>query len=329
MSQLSPEPRETGFVQPSLGLYAVAVFDILGQSEQMMRATWPLSPDQDRKAAMRSFVDAAHGVHLVREAFAASYGHYRALIGQDPNMTQEQRARRIEFFSAEVRFLTFSDTVLAYVNLREDPTLVQGVYAILSTCATVFLVLLAAKIAMRGAVDVGLAYRLSDLSLQGSSGSGDDAVDVGYPYSVSEGEIYGPVLASVHRLESRVAQWPRVVLGDGLAQYIHMLMNPTEGVQLDARTRSASDAYMGLIERDVDGWPILDYLGRWQQAVYMRHRDPQNPEHGERDAYRFIKKQAKRFRDERNEKLAVRYNLTLQYFHSKAYLWPEMLDEQV
>lgn len=317
---------DSDLVQPPLGLYAVAAFDILGQSERLMRATWPLRPDQDRKDAMRSFVDAAHGVHLVREAFAASYGLYRAPIGQDPNMTQEQRARQIRFFSAEVRFLTFSDTVLAYVNLREDPTLVQGVLAILSTCASVFLVLLAAKIPMRGAVDVGLAYRLSDLSLQNEAGSGDDSVDVAYAYRVSDDEIYGPVLASVHRLESRVAQWPRVVLGDGLAQYIHMLTKPTECVQLDARTRAAGEAYTGLIEQDVDGWPILDYLGRWRQGVYLRHRDPQDPAHGERDAYRFIKKQAERFRDERNEKLAVRYNLTLQYFHSKAHLWPRMLD---
>jgi len=292
-----------------------------------MRATWPLSPDQDRKDVMRSLVDAAYRVHLVREAFAASYGLCRAPIGQDPNLTEEQRERQIRFFSAEVRFLTFSDTVLAYVNLREDSTLVQGVFAILSTCASVFLALLAAGIPTRGAVDVGLAYKLSDLRPQGDRGSGADSVDVGYACSGSDDEIYGPVLVSVHLLESRVAQWPRVVLGDGLARYLRSLAEPAGDVQPDARVVKALGVYLDLIEQDVDGWPILDYLGRWQQGAYLRHRDPQNPPHGERDAYRFIKKQAERFRDEKNEKLAVRYNLTLQYFRSKAHLWPGMLDE--
>jgi hypothetical protein len=317
---------DTGLAQPPLGLYAVAAFDILGQSERLMRATWPLRPGQDQQDAMRSFVDAAHGVHLVREVFAASYGIYRAPIGQDPNMTQEQRARQIQFFSAEVRFLTFSDTVLAYVNLREDPTLVQGVLAILSTCASVFLALLSAEIPTRGAIDVGLAYRLSDLSLQGNPGTGDDPIDVGYAYRVSDDEIYGPVLASVHRLESRVAQWPRVVLGDGLAQYLHSLAEPPGGAPPDARILKALEVYLDLIQKDVDGWPILDYLGRWTQYVGLRHRDPKNPTYAERDAYRFVKKQAERFRDERNEKLAVRYNLTLEYLRSRAHLWPGMTD---
>jgi len=319
---------DTDVAQLPLGLYAVAAFDILGQSERLMRATWPLRPDQDRKDAMRSFVDAAHGVHLVREVFAAGYGLYRTPIGQDPNMTQEERARQMQFFSAEVRFLTFSDTVLAYVNLREDPTLVQGVLAILSTCASVFLTLLSGEIPTRGAIDVGLAYRLSDLRLRGNLASGGDPNDVGYAYKVPDDEIYGPVLASVHRLESRVAQWPRVVLGDGLAQYLHSLAGPVGGTVPDAQVLRALEVYLDLIQKDVDGWPILDYLGRWTQRVALRHRDPKNSTHAERKAYRFVKKQAERYRDERNEKLAVRYNLTLEYLRSRAHLWPGMLDEE-
>jgi hypothetical protein len=169
---------------------------------------------------------------------------------------------------------------------------------------------------------------LSDLRLRGNPASGGDPNDVGYAYRVSDDEIYGPVLASVHRLESRVAQWPRVVLGDGLAQYLHSLAGPVGGTAPDARVLRALEVYLDLIQKDVDGWPILDYLGKWQQGVYMRYRDLQDPAHAERDAYRFIKKQAERFRNERNEKRAVRYNLTLQYFRSRAHLWPGMLDEE-
>ena len=276
---------------------------------------------------MKRFVDAAHNVFQVRENFATCYGLYRAPIGQEPNQTEEQRARERRLFSAEVRFLTFSDTVVAYVNLREDPTRMQGVFAILSTCTAVFKTMLAVGIPTRGAVDVGLADKLSDLRPQGIIGSGDDAVDVGYAHDVSEDEIYGPVLASVHRLESRIAQWPRVVVGDGLIRYLQLLVEPVDGIQRDAGILKAAGLCHGFIAKDVDGWPVLDYLGQQQRDHVAERRATNEPAYGERSAYRFVRNQARRYRDERNEKLAVRYNLTLQYFRSRAHLWPGMLDE--
>ncbi len=308
--------------QRHCGLYVVALLDVLGQSELLKDATWPLDPNQDKKAAIEPCVQAKSNVIFMREAFEAHYRSYRAEAARDQGLNPEQRARRAWFFSSEVEFSRFSDTIIAYVNLPRDPTLLQGAYSVLNTCAAVFLGSLAMGIPLRGAIEVGYADKLPDK------------------------DIFGPVLARAQHLESRLAQWPRILIGDGLVTYLRMMVESADGVEMDAAISHLIESCIALMTKDIDGWAVLDYLGEHERSIAAqtggikrnaevqrwiseRHPTPApvEPVNAERMAYCFVKGQAEKYREQRIEKLALRYAATLQYFQSRAHLWPGLVDE--
>ena len=83
----------------------------------------------------------------------------------------------------------------------------RGVYAALTSAASTFLTMLAGRQAIRGGIDVGVAVELRDK------------------------ELYGPALARAYELESKTANYPRVVLGEELIRYIQFQqVRPDENV---------------------------------------------------------------------------------------------------
>lgn len=74
-----------------------------------------------------------------------------------------------------------------------------GVYGCFNACCMLHLLALSLKRPIRGGIDVGLGIDLTD------------------------DEVYGPVLERAHFLESKVADYPRIVLGDDLTAYLDEL----------------------------------------------------------------------------------------------------------
>jgi hypothetical protein len=201
----------------------------------------------------------------------------------------------------DVKSQGFSDTVVIYVSLNTDTTKapINGVFSALAACASTFLLSMAAGHVCRGGIEIGIASEFY------------------------EGEIYGPALLEAYYLESEVAQYPRIVIGDQVINYLAD-MKRAEG--LDPFTKlnnQMADICFSLFARDIDGNVLLDYLGEG----FKKHMVPD----GFHDdlkvipkmAYEFVEKEFEKWRKERNTKLSLRYNHLLNYLSARLPLWED------
>jgi hypothetical protein len=284
----------------TFGNYMVAFVDVLGQKEAMRK--FKGLPETEEE--MKEFTGAAKGTFGVVDGIRMMFGNwYNAFISEkEPPypMTQEQRRDYQRLIRCEVKFQRFADTVVIYVPLGGEfsPMPIQGVYAALAACASTFFFSLAGKHPLRVGIEVGLAAEMY------------------------EGEIYGPALYEAYRLENEIAQYPRIVLGDELIRYLMDKSRP-EGADIVAQgTRETAIRCLGLIAKDVDGYHILDYLGKGFRRVISKNirRDELAK------VQEFLIGQVTRWNQERNTKLSFRYALAIGYFLSRLPLWQEASD---
>ena len=80
-------------------------------------------------------------------------------------------------------------------------------------------------------------------------------------------EIYGRALAKAHRLESKVAGYPRIVLGRNLLEYIELWAklpdsNP-DTPYTDRANRWCAELVLGILVVDDDGERVVDPFADW------------------------------------------------------------------
>src|SRR3990172_5426363 len=109
-------------------------------------------------------------------------------------VAKEHRQAFNEMQKSGIKFQRFADTFITYLALRTNgiKAPITGVFAALGASASTFLVSLAAEQVCRGGIEIGLAGE------------------------IQEGEIYGHALYEAYHLESEVAHYPRIVVGEGL-----------------------------------------------------------------------------------------------------------------
>jgi hypothetical protein len=284
----------------TFGYYLVAFVDVLGQKEKLLRFKDLPETEEENKEFIEILKETFGVIDEIRRAFDGFYTSYS--IDQEPPylMTEQQRKTFHELQKCEIKFQRFADTIIVYVLLADkiNKVPIHGVYAALLACASTFFFSLAGKHPLR----VG--------------------IEVGWGAEMYEGEIYGQALYEAYRLESEVAQYPRIIIGDELAQYL-IDKSRLEGSDIVAEVnREAAKLCLGLISQDFDGYPILDYLGKGLQRIIPNafRRDEIA------DAQEFLFEQAKRWKQERNTKLSFRYALANAYFLSRLPLWQEIPD---
>lgn len=187
----------------------------------------------------------------------------------------------------DVRTQRFSDTMIYFAPMwasdRSSP--ISASFTLLSACAATVMQTLARGMVCRGSLDMGIAGEFFD------------------------GEVYGPALAEVHRLESEVAGYPRIVIGDRLYQHIEREM------ELTGLRKSLAATCFGLVTVDYDGIKILDYLGSQARKVFPDFRYLIGP------ALEFVKRELETFRHQGNSKLVPRYEHFLNYLLSRSEEW--------
>ena len=142
---------------------------------------------------------------------------------------------------------------------------------------------------------------------------------LGWQRRLDRGEIYGTALERAYVLESEVANYPRIVIGDELWKYLNSVL-----AEFDKSTRpmaKAVTAIVGAIQRmittDRDGKRILDYLGEF----VFQNSVPAHVDDAVRPAYEFVLSEQKRLMAEGNAKLIERYASLRSYFESRLPLW--------
>lgn len=223
------------------GWYLVAFVDVLGQSELLGQLRG--LPDKTNKKQMEEFVallkKTVGTVKGLRVCFMKFFEGANKQHLDVSYLTPEQRRLYKQAKSNPLKSHMFSDFVALFLSLRDDQNKVpmRGVYAALAAAASTFLTMLAGGHAIRGGIDVGVAVELCDQ------------------------EIYGAALARAYKLESKMAHYPRIVLGEELIKYIQFQQaRPQENVFATINQKMA-DLCAGFIAIDDDGMPFLDYLG--------------------------------------------------------------------
>jgi hypothetical protein len=270
--------------------YFVAVVDILGQSERLRSVRLPVNGD-DKAIIIPSLKNTYGLVHAFRKTFDRTFRTIATAASAKLKFTPEQAAAFHHLRDFRLVQYGVADSMFIGIPL-DGPGQAAGVYAALLALAGVFLKFLSLGHILRGAADVGVA---SDF----------------FP-----GELYGPAVACAYHLEKGVADYPRVVVGEGL---LAVLRRWEASPALDPEAmvaQSMAAACRGLLAADPDGWPVLDYLG---EAYQKANSAPGDVDIDELAGQALAKAQT-RLRESRatsNPKLVARYVRLLQYFASR------------
>jgi hypothetical protein len=281
------------------GYYLVAFVDLLGQADalkQFGRLPNPKDPDEMNKftTAVKNTFGLLYGFHDSFQKFFDTYSNRNESF----QLTDDQKKLYDQMGSNQIQFQRFSDGLLVFLSLRdeENKAHMRGVSGVLFSCAAMFLLWLSKGHPMRAGIEIGIAAEMH------------------------EGEIYGPAVADAHKLESVVAQYPRLVLGDGLLAYFNAIkQSPDDDVFSRANKLMVAQAE-SMVLLDDDGYPIIDYLGSTFKAVTR----PTIVSPAVSGAYEFVMKQSAKWQSERNTKLAFRYTHLRNYFESRLPLWKDV-----
>lgn len=272
----------------TLGYHLVAFLDVQGQRDRFKELRLPKTPDEEAK------------VKEVLRGTAGFVVSLRELFRKQFEVFESGMVNLRAHTSGPLRpsFIGFSDSFVTSVPLRNDGgdlRCVVIVFSALSAASVVMLTSLASKHPLRGGIDVGLATE------------------------IGLGEIYGTALGGAYRLESEVAQYPRIVIGDELWRYLNSAL-----IEFGNSTTPAAkpitaivQRIMNLIAMDTDGKRILDYLG----PIIVEHSLPGHAERMVKPAYEFVLAEEKRLISNGPPKLVERYGLLRNYFESRLQLW--------
>lgn len=286
----------------TLGWHLVAFLDVLGQREKFRQLRLPKTPEEylDVQEVLRG---TAGFVSNLRVVFRQQFEAFEAGLANSQLGVEKL---------SHPNFLGFSDSFIASVPLRNnDEHLTPNIriFSTLSAACIVMLTCLASKHALRGGIDIGLATELLPC------------------------EIYGSALERAYLLESRQADYPRVLIGDDLWRYLSLGLVETEKLGTPAALFLGKliRREMELTTLDADGQRILDYLGPGIANI-------STPSHSQantllKPAYQFVLDQQKYWLSKGNAQLSGRYAVLRQYFESRLPLWgigkPNMTNEIV
>jgi len=245
----------------------------------------------------KSLVKKSYGrVIRVREYFKNYFEQAKKHI---PNTNLVKPEDRDEFLASqklEIYHYHFSDSTVIEVplmNKDENCTPINGIYlSFVAICGTI-LSALADKIPIRAGLDVGLGAL------------------------IEYNEIYGPALERAVYLEGRLAEYPRLLVGEELRNYLMWVENQPYKTNFGLITKSLVQRCKNMIIQDTDGRFMLDFLG---EEIKNFENNPIDKEIV-KSAMDFVISQCKKYIAEGNEKLSSRYYRLLYYFQARKNLW--------
>jgi hypothetical protein len=144
-------------------------------------------------------------------------------------------------------------------------------------------------------------------------------IDVGPGVEMTPEEIYGPALAQAYILESREADYPRVLIGNGFED--QLIASIAESQKLPAaKAENLAEIVRRMrvfIAKDKDGRQILDYLGPVLANVSKQSHSNILVQR----AYQFVLDEQERWLALGNTKECGRYAVLRQYFEERLHLW--------
>ena len=278
------------------GHYVVGVVDILGQSQAMEKMDFVPSSEED----MARYIEVVkHSLGIVlrtRDQFKRFYKKFlehSSDASTTTGLSEEQRRALAAYKAADIDVQMFADTIVPYslISTPNRPLTVHGTYGIICGIGALMTDAMSQGIALRGAIDVGVCTEIECR------------------------DIYGAALARGHHLESKVAQYPRIVVGKGLVRFIRSALNNPDPSELGVINRMMADVVRRLVCVDQDGVRILDYLGETMREIT---KEPELVALAQK-AFGFVVAEQERLSED--PKLGPRYWQLKNYFEARMHLW--------
>ena len=289
--------------------YIIAYLDVMGQKEAFKNiASVPKTKKQEKQliqALKKTYTFIGH----FRNGFQKYFEQSKKSTGIERNVPKNMRHLYKQMMKNDIHFSHFSDFVIPWTPLEtKSHSCVQlnSILGIMSACASMVLLSLYSQHAIRGGIEVEAGLELDS------------------------GEPYGPVLNKAYTLESKVADYPRIIIGNGLINYLQVHKNLPGQDVFSKYTRELSKKCLNLIKRDLDGFYFLDWLS---EDIEQHFNDVQERQQKEsigqilKGAARFISIERERFISIQDTKLVGRYTKLGNYFHSRVKNWKAWINK--
>lgn len=274
------------------GNYAVCFIDLLGQRRAL--AGQGLLPDcsdsavrDEFHAAIKRSIGVIAKLHIREQSFQSGIdtrgvSPLRELLPDHKKQQWDQVTRR------RVIRQRWSDGIVASVCLAESELACPAgsVFDVFSLAGSLCLINLAARQPLRGGIEVAWATEL-------------------YP-----GEVYGAGIVRAYEIESKIAQWPRIVVGPLAHRYLSDTAESKKPDLHSGANQMMARLCLSLLRASEDGQWEVDYLGQnFRNAVTQSHHEALVDA-----ANAFARDQAAVFRSCGDAKLAERYDALCRYF---------------
>lgn len=282
--------------------YAVAFIDVLGQKELFKNFNSSFLKDNDPRL-IEIHKQTVQFIEHLRTWFESFFESFSKPSGLESSVPKSKRKQFLEMHKSRIKTYRFSDSVLAFTSLQTEKyhsVAIGSVYGILMACGAMMIMSLVLKKAFRASIDVGIGTNLSN------------------------GEVYGPVSYKVYELESKIAQYPRIVIGDELCSY---LLSLSKGIKqfpkqedIDIKLcKILADVCLKMIIKDSDGQVILDYLGSNFKSNFgnVQLEGKMTQEELIEKAFQFVEEELAKRKKMADIKLVQRYQLLYNYFKTK------------
>jgi hypothetical protein len=273
--------------------HTVVYVDVLGQKKLLRSLNKPPQSEEDNRYL--EIVRKTYGtVKMIRDCYSgyADWLQKRMLENHDKNTgVPIERYRQVSELG--LRKERFSDTLTFYAPFKNSigENVVMPIYVMLQAAALLLLASFSENIALRGGIEVGLAADWPEFG------------------------IYGYPLVAAYDLENDVAEYPRIVVGQNLVDYLKIMKDGDQSSYLGRLNAHFATQGLSLLWKDTDGRMIIDFLGKKS----LEHSgDVFNDTI--RKGYKFVHDEQKRFmekNDDEAKKLSSRYTRLLKYFEMR------------
>jgi hypothetical protein len=278
--------------------HVVAFVDILGQKSELSRfTTMPLIENEEQNDEFIAWVAETVGkVRSLRSTVEKNYNIFGDTnMRGSRNIPEQIRDQYNSLLTIPVGFKRFSDGMAFYISLQKhgERVYLNGVLSILASCSITLLEMLSSRIPIRGGIELGIGTE------------------------VDNDGLYGPAVAGAYCLESEVALYPRIVVGEELVRYLNSVEQWASGDLPDniqdkgvylSLSNSLANICKELIMIDCDGYPVVDMFSDFSLRSGNR---PMLLALSEK-ALDFAQSQAAEFARKKNTKLTIRYQWLTQ-----------------
>jgi hypothetical protein len=291
--------------------YVVAFIDVLGQSDAFRYEGIYLDSYKspfigNRDEINKRLLEAHKKTAKVVEDLRSRFKEYIKLSVRDPAkpippyIPQDQTNQYKQMIETDIDLRMFSDCILATTCVSDVPA--KKIYG--SILTSVFYILIACEGMMLDALAIGKPFR--------------GAIDIGMGTRLGNGDIYGPVSSRVYELERNIVQYPRIVLGEELINFLINIHKHSREYCSDDRDaeycKQTAQTCLNRIKKDLDGVYILDYLGKEAAEEMKRAGQGDILEEYYQKSFKFIDEEYQKHKENMDQKLAQRYFMLKQYF---------------